>query len=74
MYIFLVIVLVFVFIPLANNSYAETGNFTEQVPKTNNTSSDFAQEILDSRVKVVDFDGKPTSAIVNEKTNIGSSK
>ena len=55
--------------PLSLNSYAEIVSSTEQVSEANNASLFNSQEISDPRVKILDFEGRATSGIVNEKTN-----
>ena len=67
---FLVLILAIVFLPFAANSNADTASFTEQVSEANDTSLFNSQEISDPRVKILDFEGKPTFAVVNEKTNL----
>jgi len=53
-------ILAIVFLPFTAYSNADTTNSTEQFSETNNTSLLNSQKISDPRVKIIDFEGKPT--------------
>jgi len=66
---YLVMILAILFLPFASNSNAETVSPEEQLSDAKDTALLDSLEISDPRVKILDFEGRATSAIVNEKTN-----
>ena len=63
-------ILAIVSFPLAAMASSETASSTtEQLSEKDEIALFNSQEISDRRVKILDFEGKQTSAAVNEKTN-----
>ena len=67
----LIMILSIVSLPfLATASSQTADSTTDQLLEIRDTSLLDSQEISDPRVKIIDFKGRPTSGVVNEKTNL----